>query len=541
MLHRNLAVLERRHPELARRLHDPHTTSPGASLDTGARSPREEAVYALERTNLNSAEACVILGFGTGHLVEATLERVLPGTLVVVAEASELALRQALERRSLEAALERVELSVGRPPRLLAREVAERLGPLVTQDCTVLVEDARAVSGRPEYYRRLREALESEFREAACRLAPGIRQAARNLRALLKNLPLLAGSAPLIALDGLFEGRPGLVVAAEACGSPELWAEARKAAAITVAWDCSAQPADQPDFALASTAGFGGVRPQLSGRVLVASVSADLGGPELSDAPMVVASTPDDTGRLADSLLGPCGTLRARLAPAAAAELLYRTGADPIVMAGATRSRRTALAGELEHELEALGIPPDRLRFADPDADLLRLLGGPRGPQRDPLDAVLDAAGKQPLACISELEVRLAASAARAQELALSAARAGWKLEAARTAGQARESERVVNAIGTQLLAPRDLLGLIECLRPLEGIEVRRSVSGLARACRDQGFAATAARSWAGIAARLALGATELAQELSEAGKQLARYRSRRALVRSGPRHSRCT
>jgi hypothetical protein len=87
------------------------------------------------------------------------------------------------------------------------------------------------------------------------------------------------------------------------------------------------------------------------------------------------------------------------------------------------------------------------------------------------------------------------------------------------------EASKLVSQIEQELLAPRDLLGLIECLRPLEGLEVRRQVSALAREARDEGFGPRAARTWAGISARLALGATELAEELERAGKEMAAAR----------------
>jgi hypothetical protein len=383
--------------------------------------------------------------------------------------------------------------------------VAEQLGPLAAQASTAIVEEPRATVLAPGYYGELREALESELREASCRLSPGLGQAARSLRGLLANLDVLIRALPLTALEDRFAGRPGVVLAAGA--TPSMEEAARQAGAVTAA----VAPHDGADTRphLLLVPADAPVPPATDGGLTVVPVHGQL--EKLADRAesFVVANTADEPGRLATSLLGPVGTLRARLPLAAAAELLVYVGACPVLVAGLNGPGARGSFGiskkgsKLLDELESLGLQRGSVGIARPDQDLLCLLGPNRPDLWGDLDATLAACLGAPRPSYKNALQQLVETKDRTRHLALAAARAGWRLDSARDGMQAPDLERLLVTIEHELMAPSDLLGLIECLRPLETLEA------------------------------------ELAEELEAAGARLGRAMHESAVLRSGPRLSR--
>ena len=233
-LTRNLALLRKRWPDMARRVEEAPPLPEGA-LQEGKGGeptlflpgedgkqvylhsrydPRDEARKQLSVLEAQPGDTVVLLGIGLGYQLEALLEGGRVG-LVVAVERDPRVLRAALSRADFEAFLTRegAEVVVGGGPGDFFQALERRLARIFTSSLRVMVHlpSARAF---PAWYEGAAQGLREFTKHGAVALRSALYLSRVSLENRLANIPRYVESAGVRPLLGRFAGFPAVVVSA---------------------------------------------------------------------------------------------------------------------------------------------------------------------------------------------------------------------------------------------------------------------------------------------------------------------------------------
>jgi len=361
---KNLALLRKRWPELARRVEEAPPLPEGAvtagkggepTLSVAGEDgrpvllhsrydPRGEAREQLSLVDVGAGDTAILLGVGLGYGLEALLAARKPG-LVIAAERDPAVFREALARCPLEAFLARpeAELVLGGEAPALFQALERRLARVFGGPVAVLLHppSARAF---PSHYEALARALREFTKHGAVMMRSALYLSRVSLENRFENLVHYVESPGLKPFAGRFRGYPGVVVSA----GPSLEKNVEglrllSGRAVLMAVSTSLKillgRGIRPDFTAVidyhsiSTRYFEGIEPGVA-PPLVADLKASAGAVRAYSGPRLFGADP-----LMDLLLSgsagekgsfACGSTVAH----AAFDVLRRLGCDPIVFVG---------------------------------------------------------------------------------------------------------------------------------------------------------------------------------------------------------------
>ncbi|MGH9361462.1 MAG: 6-hydroxymethylpterin diphosphokinase MptE-like protein, partial [Thermoanaerobaculia bacterium] len=234
VLERNLALVRKRWPELARRVEEAPPLPAGAVragkggeptlalVGEGGREvllhsrydPRAEAREQLARAEISPGDTVILLGLGLGYALEVLLQELRPG-LVIACERDPAVLREALARAPFEGFLQRpeTELVLGGDPAELFRALERQLGRIFGGAARVVAHPASA-RAFPSAYEGLSRSLREFTRHGAVVLRSALYLSRVSLENRFENLADYVASPGIRPLLGRFAGFPGVVVSA---------------------------------------------------------------------------------------------------------------------------------------------------------------------------------------------------------------------------------------------------------------------------------------------------------------------------------------
>ena len=233
-LRKNLDLLSRRQPELARLLSSLSGNRvevfPSASGLPTARwlhassavplhsryDPVKEARGSLFKQDLTGADYFVLLGFGLGYLLEVLVEESPnPANRYFIIESNLEILKAALEARDLQSLLSLPYLHFAWPPS--GTELAEQwrrfFDPVKAQK-SVFVSHAPSLSLAPELFRAAVEVIQSSTFQIYTDINTLVSRSRSFLQNFVKNLSFAASSPGIANFAGRFGKTPAIVVSA---------------------------------------------------------------------------------------------------------------------------------------------------------------------------------------------------------------------------------------------------------------------------------------------------------------------------------------
>jgi len=233
-LSKNLDLLSRRHPELARRL----ISVPAGHVEVfpsasgvataqwlqGARKvplhsrydPVKEARASILKQDVAGADYFVLLGFGLGYLLEALIEiSPDPANRYFIVESDLELLRAAFEARDLQHILSLPYVHFAWPPSgmELAAQWRRFFDPVKAQK-SVFVSHPPSCSLAPELFKAAVDAIQSETFQIYTDINTLVGQSRSFLENFVKNLPWAASSPGIAHFAGQFARTPAVVVSA---------------------------------------------------------------------------------------------------------------------------------------------------------------------------------------------------------------------------------------------------------------------------------------------------------------------------------------
>jgi len=310
-----------------------------------AYDPEAEAAQWADSFDLSGDRAIVVLGFGMGYYAEEILNRISDDSFVLFVERDVNIFREAMKHRDLQHIFDSSKsfFAVGSDPmrvRMMFRSLYDpRKEPL-----PLVVDHMPSKILFPEFYAPLPEKIRDDFLWLVKHIRTVVSLSPMWHTNSLNNLPIAVESPGVLPLQGLFRGRPAIVVAA----GPSLnknchWIRKAEGKALIIAVGTALKPLEKhgirPHFAVTVDGSyktfpqFEGV--DLEGIHLVANLSA---------YPKVVEAFPDrcfmwDTANplieWLSEINGERGTIAAGGTVAIAAmDVAALCGCDPIITVG---------------------------------------------------------------------------------------------------------------------------------------------------------------------------------------------------------------